>query len=78
VAEWVPASTAYGDWIAAVSPTGDDMCLAGAGTGNPSEPGALIRGGSAFGSPSGSGLFAIDGNAGPSTDNGTLGFRCAR
>jgi formylglycine-generating enzyme required for sulfatase activity len=81
VADWVPRSTTCGDWSAAVSPTADDQCLAGAadssGVGG-LEPGALTRGGSAGLGAQGAGPLAVYGTAGPSAANDGIGFRCAR
>jgi len=76
VADWVPRSTTpCGTWSAAVSPTGDSQCLAGAAT--TGEPGALLRGGY-FNSGSNAGPLAANGSIGPSSTFPIVGFRCAR
>jgi formylglycine-generating enzyme required for sulfatase activity len=75
VADWVPRSTACTTWSAAVSPTGDIQCLAGAST--TAEPGALLRGGS-FVEGTGAGPLSVSGVFSPSNPNNTAGFRCAR
>jgi len=79
VADWVPISTAEcGSWSAAVSPTADFQCLAGADDAPVGTPGALRRGGD-FSSSSGPGAGPLNvfGNLGPS-GSGIIGFRCAR
>lgn len=75
VADWVPYSTACGAWNGIVSPTGDEQCLAGAGTGT--QPGAILRGGNFFGAAS-AGPLAIRASSGPSSASYIMGFRCAR
>jgi formylglycine-generating enzyme required for sulfatase activity len=75
VAEWVPPNTACGAWSASVSPTADDQCLAGAGTGG--EPAPLRRGG-AFFLGTDAGPLCVESNAGPSEAYADIGFRCAR
>jgi formylglycine-generating enzyme required for sulfatase activity len=75
VADWVPRSTGCGTWSAAVSPTGDFQCLAGAAT--TGEPGALLRGGY-FGGGTGAGPLTVIGIVEPSLAAGSVGFRCAR
>ena len=80
VGDWVPRSTACGDWSAGVS--SDYQCLAGANT--TGEPGALLRGGSLT-DGWGAGPFEVIGSVPPSFgpdifpytgDN--IGVRCAR
>ena len=75
VADWVPRSTTCGTWSAGVSPTGDDQCLAGAGT--TGEPGALLRGGN-FGGGSSAGPLTVRGDIELSFAVNFFGFRCAR
>ncbi len=75
VADWVPRSTNCGSWSAGVSPTGDEQCLAGAGT--TGEPGALLRGGD-FGGGASDGPFLVRGINELSYAYFTFGFRCAR
>jgi len=75
VADWVPLATACGSWSAAVSPTGDEQCLAGAAT--TGEPGALLRGGD-LGLRTNAGPLTINGGYAPSFSNNVIGFRCAR
>ena len=75
VADWVPRSTACGRWSESVSPTGDDHCLAGAGT--TTEPGALLRGGN-FNIGTIAGPLAVIGDAGPSLADYFIAFPCAR
>jgi hypothetical protein len=75
VAEWLPRSTACGEWSPGVSPTGDAQCLAGAA--ETDEPGALVRGGS-YDSEAGAGPLAVVGNSSPSMGLEFFGLRCAR
>jgi hypothetical protein len=73
VADWVPHSTACGDWPAGY---GDDIqCLAGADT--TGAPGALIRGGYREDGPL-AGAFAVYGGNHPSDSSDAVGFRGAR
>ena len=75
VADWVPRSTAVRNLERGVSPTGDFQCLAGAAT--TGEPGALVRGGS-FLQGATAGPLAVIGYLGPTVQDITVGFRCAR
>jgi len=75
VADWVPRSPVCGAWSEEVSPTGDQQCLAGAGT--TGEPAALLRGGS-FVDGAFAGPLAIGAGNGPSVSFDGFGFRCAR
>jgi formylglycine-generating enzyme required for sulfatase activity len=74
VADWVPRSTACGSW-GAVSPTGDEQCLAGAAT--TGEPGALLRGGH-FSGVTNAGPLAVTSTDPLSFVSSAVGFRCAR
>jgi formylglycine-generating enzyme required for sulfatase activity len=71
VADWVPRSTDCPGWGGF---SNDVMCLAGADT--TAGPGALLRGGFAFGSAAGP--LAVVGGDGPSDAHGGIGFRCTR
>jgi hypothetical protein len=76
VADWMPRATACGSWSAAVSPTGDEQCLAGAAT--TGEPGALLRGGYGLSGGGAAGPLTVGSGDGPSHATGFYGFRCAR
>lgn len=71
VSDWAPRSTACGSWGGSTN----YQCLAGAATSG--EPGALFRGGD-FNDDTTAGVFAVNGNAQPSSSFAFLGFRCAR
>jgi hypothetical protein len=71
VADWVPQSTACGNW----GLSDDIQCLAGAGVSG--APGALIRGGNLL-DGAGAGVFAVNALNTPFLSHGTVGFRSAR
>jgi len=75
VADWVPRSTTSGSWG---SFSDDNQGLAGAATDGP--PGALMRGGNSFPSPSPTlhGVFAVYGGNSPTVAFAGIGFRAAR
>jgi hypothetical protein len=73
-ADWVPHSqTVCPGWNGF---SDDLMCLAGVNT-TSVEPGALMRGGD-YRDGSAAGVFAVQGDIGPTDNAGFIGFRCAR